>query len=168
MPSDDDLGPGSDVEWMWGEDDRASSTAPPASDDISDTSSSIPPLPSKIQKSMSPTLSRVKAKPNLKSVPSTIRKALDFASEVGDPKIGLLKFFSKGTQEDTKAYWAREEEIAIAARSKEKFQDQVVGMEKKVHDRELARVRQQRRRQKLKEEEIQQGERSPGGRKRKV
>jgi hypothetical protein len=85
-----------------------------------------------------------------------------------EPKFGLLKFFSKGTAEDKKAYFAREDERAENTRSLNNFEAQNLHVEKKLHERELARHRQQRRRQLVKEMEIKAKVRSPGGTKRKV
>jgi hypothetical protein len=113
-----------------------------------------------------------KKKPKLKTVSSAIRNAFEMSQEAEDlgqePKFGLLKFFSKGTVEDKKAYFEREDERAKNARSLNNFEEQNVMMEKKLHERELARHRQQRRRKSLKEQEIKARVRSPGGTKRKV
>ncbi|KIJ90294.1 hypothetical protein K443DRAFT_15356 [Laccaria amethystina LaAM-08-1] len=113
-----------------------------------------------------------KKKPKLKTVSSAIQNAFEMSQEAEDlgqePKFGLLKFFSKGTVEDKKAYFEREDERAKNARSLNNFEEQNVMMEKKLHERELARHRQQRRRKSLKEQEIKDRVRSPGGTKRKL
>ena len=108
-------------------------------------------------------------RPECKRVASSIRVALDSVTKDEGKSHGLLKFFSKGTKEDTKAYWAREEETAAATQSNsEAFNSHVVDVEKKQHERDLARNRQRKHRQKLKDEDIQNELRSPGGTKRKV
>jgi hypothetical protein len=52
----------------------------------------------------------------LKKITSTIRDVFKLSKERKDlgqePKFGLIKFFSKGTAEDKKAYFARENEQA--------------------------------------------------------
>lgn len=65
-------------------------------------------------------------------------------------------------------YWKREEERTVVNLEKKDFKKKSVDMEKKLYKRELARVRQQRKRDRIKGREINQGVRSPGGRKRKV
>ena len=55
-----------------------------------------------------------KKKSKLKTITSAIWNAFELSKETKDlgqePKFGLLKFFSKGTAEDKKAYFAREDE----------------------------------------------------------
>jgi hypothetical protein len=113
-----------------------------------------------------------KKKSKLKTINPAIRNAFELSKETKDlgqePKFGLLKFFSKGTAEDKRAYFAREDERAENTRSLNNVEVQNIQMEKKLHERELARRRQQKRRQLLKETEIKAKVRSPGGTKRKV
>lgn len=99
---------------------------------------------------------------------SSVRNALEFAKEHQDSNIGLLKYFSQGTKEDEDVYWRREEERTAVNQEKQNFEDKSVDMDKKLHNRELARVRQQRKRDRIKGKEIKEGVRSPGGKKRKV
>ena len=99
---------------------------------------------------------------------SSIRKALDFSKDNKGSNIGLLKYFGQGTKEDIEEYWKKEEERSAVNQEKEDFKKKSVDMEKRLHKRELARVRQQRKRDKIKEREVKEGVRSPGGKKRKV
>jgi hypothetical protein len=103
-----------------------------------------------------------------KKITSSVRNATQISNETGKPKIGLLKFFSKGTPADTKAYWDREEERVAVIQSSNDYNAKNLDMEKKVHERDLARVRQQKRRKLKKNGEIHDGTRSPRGTKRKV
>jgi hypothetical protein len=113
-----------------------------------------------------------KKKLKLKMITSTIQNAFELSKKRKDlgqePKFGLLKFFLKGTAEDKKAYFARENERAENMRSLNNVEAQNLQMEKKQHERELARRRQQKRRQLVKETEIKAQVCSPGGTKRKV
>jgi hypothetical protein len=103
-----------------------------------------------------------------KKITSSVRNATEISQEIGKPKLGLLKFFSKGTPADTKAYWDREEERVAVTQSSNDYDTRYLGMEKKVHERDLARLRQQKRRKLKKNSEIHDGTRSPRGTKRKV
>ena len=113
-----------------------------------------------------------KKKSKLKTITSAIRNAFELSKETKDlgqePKFGLLKFFSKGTAEDKKAYFAREDERAENTWSLNDVEAQNHHMQKKLHERELARRRKQKQRQSLKETEIKAKVRTPGGTKRKV
>ena len=99
---------------------------------------------------------------------SSIRKALEFSKDHQDHNMGLLKYFSQGRKEDVDAYWKKEEERTAVNQEKKNFLKKAVDMERKLHKRELARVRQQRKRDKRKAREVKEGVRSPGGKKRKV
>jgi len=91
------------------------------------------------------------------------------AKDLGeDSKFGLLKFFSMGTAQDKKAYFEREDERAANTQSITDNNVKTQDLDKKEHERELGRLRQQKRRGLLKVQEIKTGERSPGGTKRKV
>lgn len=83
-----------------------------------------------------------KKKSKLKMITSTIRNVFELSKERKDlgqePKFGLLKFFSKGTVEDKKAYFARENEQAENMQSLNNVEVQNLQMEKKQHERELA------------------------------
>ena len=111
-------------------------------------------------------------KPRLKKIVSAIRNAFDMekeAKDLGDEsKFGLLKFFSKGKAADKKAYFAREDERAANMRSGDDYNSRQQVMKVKDHKREQGRLRQQKRRRLLKDEEIRGGVRSPRGTKRKV
>jgi hypothetical protein len=113
-----------------------------------------------------------KEKPKKKTVMSAISRALKISEEekkLGEkPQNGLLKFFSKGTEEDRAAYFRREDEKAAAVQSQAEAYRKHQDAKKKLRERELARERQQKRRKKLKNEGILSGARSPGGTKRKV
>ena len=99
---------------------------------------------------------------------SSVRSALEFAKDHQDSNIGLLKYFRQGTKDDVDAYWKKEEERSAVSREKGDFQKKAVDMEKKLHKRELARIRQRRKREIMKKKEVREGVRSPGGKKRKV
>jgi hypothetical protein len=83
-----------------------------------------------------------KKKSKLKMITSTIQNALKLSKEKKDlgqePKFGLLKFFSKGSAEDKKAYFARDNEQAENTWSLDNVEAQNLQMEKKQHERELA------------------------------
>jgi hypothetical protein len=118
------------------------------------------------QNSSSPEPKKVK-----KKTTSAIRHALELSTEAENgqsAKHGLLKYFSKGTQEDRKAYFLREDERSNEARLQEEVSAKNVEAKKKVWERELARERQRKHRQVVKAQEIRSGQRSPGGTKRKV
>ena len=97
----------------------------------------------------------------LKKVASTIHNALEVAREAEDlgekSKFGLLKFFSKGTAGNKKAYFKREDARAEIAQSIDSSEAQNLKMGKTLHDRDLARHRQQKQRKGLKEQEIKCG-----------
>jgi hypothetical protein len=112
-----------------------------------------------------------KEKPTKKIVMSAIRNAIKVSAEakkLGKTQTGLLKFFSKGTEDDNMAYFRREDDKAAAMTSQDEAYRKHHEMKKKLRERELARERQQKRRKKLKDEDILRGARSPGGTKRKV
>lgn len=110
--------------------------------------------------------------PTCKKIISNIRNAFLSSKEAedlgGQPKFGLLKFFSKGTTEDKRAYFAREDERAVNAQSMDDYHAKNNETDRKGHERGLAKLCQKERRQLLKEQEIRTGVRSPGGTKRKV
>ena len=61
-----------------------------------------------------------KVKPAKKIVTSAIRSALKISAEekkLGKTQSGLLKFFSKGTEDDKTAYFWREDDKAAAMQS---------------------------------------------------
>jgi hypothetical protein len=107
-----------------------------------------------------------------KQITSAIRHALELSTaEVGNgqgAKHGLLKYFSKGTEEDRKAYFSREDELYNEVRLQAIVDAKNAGARKRVRERDLARERQRKHRQLAKVHEIQSGQRSPGGTKRKV
>lgn len=107
------------------------------------------------------------AKPILKR-DSSVRSALEFAKQHKESNIGLLKYFSQGTKDDVDTYWKKEEERTAVNQEKRNFKEKSANMEKKQHKRELARIRQQRKRDRIKKKEVKEGVRSPGGKKRKV
>jgi len=111
-------------------------------------------------------------KPRLKKIVSAIRNVFDVAQEAEDlgeeSKFGLLKFFSKGKAADKKAYFAREDERAANMHSVNDYDSRQRVMNIKDHKREQGRLRQQKRRRLLKDEEIRGGVHSPRGTKRKV
>jgi hypothetical protein len=98
---------------------------------------------------------------------SSVRKALEFGKDQ-DSNTGLLKYFSQGTKEGMDTYWKKEEERIAVNEEKKNFKKMSVVMEKKLRKRELARVHQQKKRDRIKEREVKEGVRSPGGKKRKV
>lgn len=111
-------------------------------------------------------------KPKKKTVISAISKAIKISEEEKDlgkkVQSGLLKFFSKGTEEDRAAYFRREDDKAAAIRSQDEAYRKHQDARKKLRERELARERQQKRRKKMKNDDILIGARSPGGTKRKA
>jgi len=111
-------------------------------------------------------------KPRMKKIVSAIRNAFDMAKEAEDlgeeSNFGLLKFFSRGNTEDKKAYFAREDERAANMCSVDDYDSRQQAMNIKDHKRQQGRLRQQKRRRLLKDEEIRGGVRSPRGTKRKV
>ncbi len=113
-----------------------------------------------------------KKKPKLKKITSAIRNAFQVAKEAKDlgeeSKFGLLNFFSRGTAQDKRAYFEREDERAENTQSVTENNVKNENTDKKEHEQELGRLRQQKRRQLLKVEEIKAGERSLGGTKQKV
>ena len=118
------------------------------------------------QNSPSPEPKKVK-----KKITSAIRHALEISAEAENgqrSKHGLLKYFSKGTQEDRDAYFLREDERSNEARLQAEVNAKNVEAHRKVRERDLAKERQRRRRQRVKVQEIRSGQRSPGGTKRKV
>ena len=98
---------------------------------------------------------------------SSIWKALEFGKDQGS-NTGLLKFFNQGTKEGMDTYWKKEEEHVAVNEEKKGFKKKLVIMERKLHKRELGQIRQQKMRDRIKEREIKNGVRSPGGKKRKV
>ena len=72
--------------------------------------------------------------PARKKVASSVRNALEFSKDSGEPKGGLLHWFEPGTQANTKAYWDRQEEEAAVRQSKDEYIAGNIAMEKKLHD----------------------------------
>lgn len=69
----------------------------------------------------------------------------------------MLKFFLKGTVADTKAYWDRQEDQWAITESTDNYNEANIAKEKKVHERELARLRQQKKRSLARGIEIKEG-----------
>ena len=65
-------------------------------------------------------------------------------------------------------YWKKEEEQTAVNQEKQNFKTKSVDMEKKLHERKLAWVCQQRKRDRTKKKEVKEGVRSPRGTKHKV
>jgi hypothetical protein len=108
-----------------------------------------------------------------RKVTSAIRQALELSTageaENGQSaKRGLLNYFSKGTEEDRKAYFSREDERSNEARLQAGVNAKDLKARKRVRERDMAKERQRKHRQLVKNQEIRSGERSPGGTKRKV
>ena len=106
-----------------------------------------------------------------KKINSAIRNALELSTKAKNgqsTKQGLLKYFLKGTQEDKKAYFLREDERSNEARLQAEVKAKDVKAWKRVWERDMAKEHQRKHRQLVKNQEIQSGERSPGGTKRKV
>jgi hypothetical protein len=137
------------------------------SSSAANTSYTIPSLPKSSKSSLKSLPSTTTLKPVLKR-DSSVRSALEFAKEHEDSNIGLLKYFSQGNKEDVDAYWKKEEERTAVNQEKRNFLKKSENMDKKRHERELARIRQQKMRDRIKEKELKEGVRSPGGKKRKV
>lgn len=93
---------------------------------------------------------------------------MEFTERAGNAKGGLLNWFKQGTKADTKAYWDRQEEEAAVRRSNDDYIATNYAIKKKLHERELVRIRVQKHRALKKENEVKNGTRSPGGTKRKV
>jgi hypothetical protein len=138
--------------------------------------SSLPPPQSEFEPTAMPTGSKrnqnspsLEPKKPKKVVTSAIRHALELSTEDGQSaKRGLLKFFSKGTQEDKMTHFTREDERSNEARLQEVVNAENVKARKRVRERDLARERQRKHRKLMKAQEIRSGGRSPGGTKRKV
>ena len=77
-------------------------------------------------------------------ITSAIRNALELAEGDGTQKRGLLNFFSRGTRENFQNYWHREDERQKEAASEEAFHAKSLEIEKKDHERGLARLQQQK------------------------
>lgn len=122
------------------------------------------------KRTTSPPGSPVEKKRSRIQVTSSIRTALDVTKEEGTKpaKHGLLQFFHKATKEEKDAYQKRETERQAKHFENKQYHMEKTSTEKKLHERELARLRKQRQRQKKQSGEIMKGIRSPGGTKRKV
>lgn len=158
--------------------DESTFRSPPPSD--SPTTSSLP-SPSQLTKSlpfMGSTLPKrelidhsppPETKRARTQVASNTRKALAVMDESGSTtKSGLLSYFQKATEEEKKANLMRDHEHCSQQIENRQFDAKKIAADKRAYERELARIRQQRRRQKVKGIEIDRGLRSPGGRKNKV
>lgn len=140
------------------------SSSPPPQSELEPTE--VPTGSKRNQNTPSPELKKVK-----RQVTSAIRHALELSTEAKDgqsAKHGLLNYFSKGTQEDRKAYFLREDERSNEARLQAVVNAKDLDARKRVRGKDLARERQRKHRQLVKNQEIRSGERSPGGTKRKV
>jgi hypothetical protein len=128
---------------------------------------STPPSSAKKRPLSEPRSLSSSSEPARKKVASSVRNALEFAQETGEPKSGILRWFKPGTKADIKAYWDRHEEEAAERQSHHEFIAKNEALEKKMHERELVRLRVQKHRVMKKEKEINSGRRSPGGTKLK-
>lgn len=110
-------------------------------------------------------------KPAKKVIDSAIRTALkikDEAEKLGkETHRGLLSFWRKGTEAEKKNFYKMHDDISAENQSKLASAKKHDDATTKVHIRELARIRKQKQRKKLKEVERASGLRSPGGTKRK-
>src|SRR6266545_7682112 len=108
-----------------------------------------------------------KKRPKLKKITSAIRNAFQVAKEAKDlseeSKFGLLNIFSRGTAQDKRAYFEREDKRAANTQLVTDNNLKNENTDKKEHERELGRLRQQKQRKLLKVKEIKTGEHSPGG-----
>ena len=110
-------------------------------------------------------------KRNRVEVASSTRIAFEISADdeaMGKRPRGLLQFFKKGSQADTRSYWAKQVETGREQREDEVFNAKVYAHQKKQDRTNAARVRKQKQRERVKQGEILSGVRSPGGRKRKV
>jgi hypothetical protein len=102
-------------------------------------------------------------------VSSAIRNALDLAN---DPKSmapkGILKFFSKATEEEKRAQLLRVTELQENQYQEDKYFTKMLKIEQHQRQQDLNRRRQVRFRMKKKSREILTGVRGPDGRKKRV
>jgi hypothetical protein len=148
----------------------ARSTTPPSPLPQSEEPTEEPTGSKRNQNTPSPSLEPKKVK---RKVTSAIRQALELSTageaENGQSsKRGLLNYFSKGTEADRKAYFLREDERSNEARLQADVNAKDLKARKRVRERDMAKERQRKHRQLVKNQEIRSGERSPGGTKRKV
>ena len=99
---------------------------------------------------------------------SSIRNALEIAGELTSSPKGLLRYWKKGSQAQVKEYWDRELETRRAEEDNEAHLIAVKKRRTAADKREAAKLRKKRQRDRIKEAEIREGVRSPGGTKRKV
>jgi hypothetical protein len=115
-------------------------TTPPCSPPPPQSELELTDMPNQNQNSQSPEPKKVKKKIN-----SAIRNTLELSTEAEkgqSAKHGLLKYFSKGTQEDRKAYFLREDERFNEARLQTAVNAKNAEANKRVRERDLARERQ--------------------------
>lgn len=106
-----------------------------------------------------PTVSKIQAT-------SSIRAGLEL-SQGSEPR-GLLRFFKPCTVEVYNLQLAQEQEQIERQREEDQHQNELATHIKTEAKREGARLRKQKERSRKKDRDIQQGIRSPGGKKRKV
>lgn len=111
----------------------------------------------------SPTKSPPQKKAALLKVPSAIRAALETSKSRG-----ILRFFTPSTRESHNEHIARQAELTRMNSEEIVHENSIIDERKKVLVRENARVRKEKERSIKKKREIQSGDRSPGGTKRKV
>lgn len=97
---------------------------------------------------------------------SAIRTAVETAGEGGKPR--LLDFFKIATKEEYAAHVASEREDFLNRREDVLHDEALANLQRATRERERQRLKKQRQRSAKKNVEIQRGERSPGGTKRKV
>lgn len=100
-------------------------------------------------------------------VASMTHMALDIV-ELGDKPRGIMRFFKPATQEEREEQVSRDLEIFQTRKSQIQSDIHKDEVQKTHTSRERAREHQQKHRERKKAQEIQNGERSPGGRKQKV
>lgn len=83
-------------------------------------------------------------------------------------KRGLFKFFKQSTREEHLENIQREMEAYREKRKEREWDAEQERLDKKYRNRENARLRKAKSRARMRQVQIDSGERSPGGRKRKV
>lgn len=123
----------------------------------------IPLKRSQSNRSESPPAKPPQKKAALLKIPSAIHSALKTSKSRG-----ILRFFTPSTRESHNEHIARQAELTRMNSEEHAHKDSIIDEQKKALTRENARVRKEKERHIKKRREIQSGDRSPGGTKRKV
>lgn len=113
----------------------------------SDSVTTAPPIPKKTRIEMT----------------SSVRSALESGTHHG-----ILRFFTKATEEDHQAYLARSSEEIQQRMEEDEWKNNRIKEKKKMINRERERKKKREQRDRKKKREIIEGLRSPGGTKKTV